>query len=111
MLARWYALRHGALALIAPQLTAGNVIAIAARVVMGRSMMPEAGFAGGDVPIMVGIGLFASYGGFRSLMLANERGTTGEVAMVAYLIPMVGVTGGIIFFGEKLTPWIILGGR
>ena len=30
--------------------------------------------------------------------------------MVAYLIPLVGVGGGIIFFDERLTPWIVLGG-
>jgi drug/metabolite transporter (DMT)-like permease len=110
VLARWYAIRHGALALIAPQMTVAGVATLLAALVLGRSLVPANGFAGGDIPIMVGIGLFASYAGFRALMLANERGTTGQVAMVAYLIPLVGVTGGIIFFNETLTPWIVLGG-
>jgi drug/metabolite transporter (DMT)-like permease len=109
VLARWYAIRHGALALIAPQLTVAGVTVLVLGLVLGRSLIPDAGFAGGDIPIMVAIGLVASYGGFRSLMLANERGTTGQVAMVAYLIPLVAVTGGIIFFNEELTPWIIVG--
>lgn len=110
VLARWYALRHGALALIAPQLTAAGFAPAVIGLFVGRELVPDGGFAGGDIPIMVGIGLVASYGGFRALMLANERGTTGQVAMVAYLIPLVGVTGGIIFFDESLSLWIIMGG-
>lgn len=110
VLARWYAVRHGALALIAPQLTAAGFVPLTAGLLLGRSLIPPGGFAGGDIPIMIAIGIFASYAGFRSLMLANERGTTGQVAMVAYLIPLIGVTGGIIFFDERLTLWIFLGG-
>jgi drug/metabolite transporter (DMT)-like permease len=110
VLTRMYAIRHGALALIAPQLTTAGITPLIAGLVVGRTLVPEAGFAGGDVPIMVGVGIIGSYGGFRALTLANERGTTGQVSMVAYLIPLIGVTGGIIFFDEQLTRWIVLGG-
>ncbi|MCP3938841.1 MAG: DMT family transporter [Actinomycetia bacterium] len=109
VLARWYALGHGALALIAPQLTAAGFTSAVIGLLVGRSLVPDGGFAGGDIAIMIGIGLIASYGGFRAIMLANERGTTGQVAMVAYLIPLVGVVGGIIFFDETLTLWILVG--
>jgi drug/metabolite transporter (DMT)-like permease len=30
--------------------------------------------------------------------------------MVAYLIPLLGVTGGIVFSSERLSLWIVLGG-
>lgn len=110
VLARWYAIRHGALALVPSQLTAAGVTPLVIAAIVGRSLVPADGFAGGDLPIMACIGLLAAYLGMRALMLANQRGTTGQVAMVAYLLPLIGVTGGIIFFSEELTLWIALGG-
>ncbi len=110
VLARRYAMRHGGLALVPAQMTAAGITPLVVAAIIGRSLVPDGGFAGGDIPIMALIGIIGSYFGFRAMMLANERGTTGQVAMIAYLIPLVGVTGGIIFFSETLTPWIILGG-
>ena len=110
VLARWYAVRHGGLALLPAQMTAAGLTPLVAAVIVERSLVPVGGFAGGDIPIMVTIGVFASYLGFRSIMLANERGTTGQVAVVPYLLSLIGVTGGIVFFDETLTPWIVAGG-
>ena len=110
VLARWYAVRHGGRALIPSQLTTAGVTPLIAAAAFGRQMIPRGGFAGGDIPIMVAIGIGASYLGFRSLMIANERGTTGQIAVVPYLLPLIGVTGGIVFFDEQLTPWIVIGG-
>ncbi|MCP4965435.1 MAG: DMT family transporter [bacterium] len=110
ILMRLYAVRHGALALIPPQLAVAGVTPIVAGIVFGRTLVPEGGFAGNDLLIMAVIGVGASYAGVRTLLLANQRGTTGQVAMVAYLIPLVGVGGGIIFLDERLTPWIVVGG-
>ncbi len=110
VLARWYAVRHGGLALLPTQMTAAGITPLVIAAIVGRSLVPADGFAGGDIPIMVTIGVFGSYLGFRSIMLANERGTTGQVAVVPYLLSLIGVTGGIVFFDEKLTPWIVAGG-
>ncbi len=110
VLARWYAVRHGGLALLPTQMTAAGITPLVIAAIVGRSLVPADGFAGGDIPIMVTIGVFGSYLGFRSMMLANERGTTGQVAVVPYLLSLIGVTGGIVFFDEKLTPWIVAGG-
>lgn len=110
VLARWYAVRHGGLALLPAQMTAAGITPVVAAAVVGRSLVPGAGFAGGDIPIMVAMGVFASYLGFRAMMLANERGTTGQVAVVPYLLSLIGVTGGIVFFAETLTPSIVAGG-
>ncbi len=110
VLSRWFAVRHGGLALIPAQLTAAGFTPLVVAAFIGRSLVPDAGFAGGDIPTMALIGVVGSYFGFRSMMLANERGTTGQVSMIAYLIPLIGVTGGIIFFAESLTPWIVFGG-
>ena len=96
--------------MIAPQLTAAGITPLLAGLLIGRSLVPDGGFAVREILILIGVGLFASYAGFRSLMLANQRGTTGQVAMVAYLIPLIGVFGGIVFFDERLTAWVALGG-
>ncbi len=110
ILNRLFAVRHGALALIGPQLSVAGITPIIVGSLVGRALVPEGGFAGGDLLIMALIGVGASYAGVRTLMLSNQRGTTGQVAMVSYLIPLVGVIGGIVFFDERLTPWIVFGG-
>ncbi len=110
VLARWFAVRHGGFSLVPPQLTVAAIAPVIAGLVVGRSLVPRGGFTARDIAIMGAVGIVASYAGLRSMMLANERGTTGQVAMVAYIIPLVGVIGGIIFFNEVLTLWIVLGG-
>lgn len=109
ILVRRYAVRYGALALVAPQLTAAGLTPIVVGTIVGRQLVPMGGFTAGTVFILALIGVGASYAGFRAILLANEIGTTGQVAMVSYLIPLVGVSGGIVFFGERLTGWIIAG--
>jgi drug/metabolite transporter (DMT)-like permease len=109
ILSRRFAVRHGARALVGPQLTAAGLTPLIAGLVVGRSLVPDGGFAGMDLFVLVLIGIAASYGGFRAIMIANETGTTGQVAMIAYIIPLVGVTGGIVFFDERLTFWVIAG--
>ncbi len=106
---RHLAMKHGALALIAPQLTAAGLTPVVAGLLVGRSLIPASGFTVTEVAVIAAIGVVASYGGFRAILLANEAGTTGQVSMVAYLIPLVGVTGGIAFFDETLTSGIVMG--
>ncbi len=107
---RRFAVRHGARALIAPQLLAAGLLPISMAVALGRSLAPNGGFSGRQLIVFVLIGVVASYGGFRAVMLANETGTTGQVSVVAYVIPVVGVIGGVVFFGDAITTGIAIGG-
>ena len=109
VLSRRFAMRHGARALVAPQLTAAGLTTVMLGLMVGRTMIPDGGFAATDLLVMSLIGIVGGYGGFRAIMIANESGTTGQVAMIAYIIPLVGVTGGIVFFSERLTVWVIAG--
>lgn len=110
VLVRKEAVRHGALPILAPQLTVACVVALVAGPLLGRQMVPEGGFALWHLAAMAAVGVFASFGGFLSAMKANQLGTTGQVSLIAYLIPMVGVTGGKVFFDEKLTSGVAVGG-
>ncbi len=103
VVARIYAIRHGGVALLPTQLTVSGLIPLGVGVVVGRSVIPWHGIAASDLMILAGMGIVASYLGFRSMMLANQRGTTGQVSMLAYLMPLVGVVGGVVFLHEDFT--------
>jgi drug/metabolite transporter (DMT)-like permease len=109
VMARKYAMRYGARALLAPQLTSAAIVPLLCGIALGRRLIPDGGFSSREILLIATLGVVVAFAGLRSLMLANEIGSTGQVSMVAYLTPIVGVTGGIIFFGESLTLWIVIG--
>ncbi len=107
---RRYALRHGAAALVPVQLVAAGVAALALVPLVRGGANPIGGVEAWHVLAVVAVGVVASYGGFRSIMRANEIGTTGQVSVVGYLLPLLGVVGGIVLFGERLTAGVAVGG-
>ena len=40
---------------------------------------------------------------------ANEIGTTGQVSVIGYFLPLFGVVGGAMFFNEELDASVLLG--
>lgn len=110
ILNRKVAVRHGASAVVASQLSAAGVVPLLLAVGMSRPLSPPAGWQVWQVATMTAIGAIASFGGFRMIMLATQLGTTGQVSVVAYVIPVVAVVGGAIFLHESLTPFTIAGG-
>ena len=107
---RHYALRHGAAALVPVQLLAAGAAALVLVPFVRGGSIPTGEVEAWHVLGIVAIGVVASYGGFRSIMRANELGTTGQVSVVGYLLPLMGVVGGIVFFGERLTGGVLAGG-
>lgn len=107
--ARSLAVRHGAAVLIGPQLLAAGLVALVATVPAGREVVPDGGWSAWHV---VGLGVLAvtALGGFRSMMAANEIGTTGQVSVIGYLLPVLGVVGGALVFDEAITAAVIGGG-
>lgn len=107
--ARSLALRHGAARLIGPQLTAAGLVALVAVVPAGREVVPDDGWS---VWHVVGLCVLAitALGGFRSMMAANEIGTTGQVSVIGYLLPVLGVIGGALVFDEAITAAVVGGG-
>ena len=110
-LARKYAMGHGAAALIGPQLTVGGLTALLLLPLFGRSITPDGGFAWWHLPALIGfLGLLSNYFGFRAMLTASEIGTTGQVSTVSYLIPLYGVIGGALVFGDKISANVVIGG-
>jgi drug/metabolite transporter (DMT)-like permease len=110
IMARRLAVRHGSRALVAPQLTAAGLTPLVLGLVAGRPIIPTIGWEPWQLGAMVSIGAVASFGGFAAIMRANQLGTTGQVSVVGYIIPIVGVTGGALFLSESITIFTVLGG-
>ena len=110
-LARKYAIGYGAKALIGPQLVVGGLTALILLPMFGRSITPDGGFAWWHLPALIlSLGLLSNYFGFRAMLLANEIGTTGQVSTVSYLIPLYGVIGGALVFGDTISANVVIGG-
>ena len=109
VLARRFALRHGATALIAPQLTVAGVVSLVLAFPAGRQIVPDGGFEAWHVPAMLVFGV-TTYLGFFSMMKANEVGTTGQVSVIGYCVPLFGVIGGVLVFGDAVTAALVIGG-
>lgn len=109
VLARKFTLVHGATALIAPQLTTAGVVALALTPVAGREVSPPQGF---ETWHLVAMGLFGltTYLGFLSMLKANEVGTTGQVSVIGYCVPLFGVVGGVAIFDDAITGSLVVGG-
>lgn len=109
VLARRFATQHGAPALIAPQLAVAGLAALVLSLPTGRDMAPDGGFEGWHLPAMALFGVM-TYLGFFSMMKANEVGTTGQVSVIGYCVPLFGVVGGVLVFGDAVTAALIGGG-
>jgi len=110
-LARKYAMGFGARALIGPQLAVGGLTALILLPLFGRSVTPDGGFAWWHLPaLIVVLGILSNYFGFRAMLLASEIGTTGQVSTVSYLIPLYGVIGGALIFGDRISANVVIGG-
>lgn len=109
VMARRYATRYGAPALIAPQMAVAGVAALVLSFPAGREFTPDGGFAGWHVPAMLAFGV-TTYLGFFSMMKANEIGTTGQVSVIGYCVPLFGVIGGVAVFGDAVTGALVAGG-
>lgn len=110
-LARKYAMGHGARALIGPQLTIGGITALILLPVFDRSLSPEGGYAWWHLPVLIGfLGVISNYFGFRAMLTASEIGTTGQVSTISYLIPLYGVVGGALVFGDQISANVVVGG-
>ena len=106
---RVLAVRWGARTVIGPQLLGAGVAATAVGLIWGEP--GTLGSIGGDGwIILLAIGVVAEYVGFRSILAVNERATASQASVVGYIIPVVGVAGGVILFDERLTPALVAGG-
>lgn len=109
VLARRLVMQHGAAALIGPQMLSAGLVALALSPVLGRDLAPKGGYEAWHLLAMFGFGV-STYFGFRSMLIANQIGTTGQVSVIGYCVPLFGVVGGIVVFGDTPTLSLVLGG-
>ena len=106
---RYLTLRHKPMALLAPNLLAAGTTALIVTYGFSLDTKPDGGLASWHIPMLLVFGLI-TYLSFLSILKANEIGTTGQVSVIGYFLPLFGVIGGAIFFNEDLDVEVLVGG-
>ncbi len=109
VLTRHLTLRHEPMALMAPNLLIAGLISMILTFSFDLGTRPENGFASWHIPMLFVFGLI-TYLSFLSILKANQIGTTGQVSVIGYFLPLFGVVGGVIFFNEKVSLSLLMGG-
>ncbi len=109
VLTRHLTLRHEPMALMAPNLLIAGLISMILTFSFDLGTRPANGFASWHIPMLFVFGLI-TYLSFLSILKANQIGTTGQVSVIGYFLPLFGVVGGVIFFNEKVSLSLLMGG-
>ena len=109
VLTRHLTLRHEPMALMAPNLLIAGLISMILTFSFDLGTRPANGFASWHIPMLFVFGLI-TYLSFLSILKANQIGTTGQVSVIGYFLPLFGGVGGVIFFNEKVSLSLLMGG-
>jgi len=109
VLTRYYIQRHEAIALLAPNMITGGIIVLILTYAMDQDTQPPGGLATWHYAVLILFGIQA-FLVFLSFFHANQLGTTGQVSVTGYFLPLFGVVGGIIFFKEETSWQLLVGG-
>ena len=109
VLTRYYSLRHEPMALIAPNLFTAGIVALILTYTMDRATQPDGGLATWHFIVLFVFGI-TTFLAFLSIFRANQIGTTGQVSVIGYFLPLFGVVGGMIFFKESASWPLLVGG-
>jgi len=108
-LSRRFALGTPAVRLILPQFVGAGIIALAtATPAGGLNGLGELGATEWGLLIMSGV--VATAMPFGAILWLSELASAAKTSLVAYLVPLVGVTGSVVLLGERLTPASVIGG-
>jgi drug/metabolite transporter (DMT)-like permease len=107
-LTRRFALKIPAAELVLPQFVAATGVVLAAALASG-SIEGIGRMDRGSFGLIVLLGTACTTVPFGALLWLSQSTTAARVALMAYLVPLVGVTGGILILGEPLG-WRLLGG-
>lgn len=100
--------RHQPEAAITPMMAGAALLAVTASIVAGHPPVPSA-FTSGQWLILI---LMGSSGvlAFLSVLKANRMVAASKAALTGYLVPMVGVVGGVAILGEPASALLLVGG-
>lgn len=109
VLGRRFAVRFGGIDLITTQLVSAAAIVGAVALLFSETPSPDGGWETWHVAVLPIFGI-TGYIGFGSMLKANEIGSTGQVSVIGYLVPVVGVIGGVLVFNDAVTASVVIGG-
>jgi drug/metabolite transporter (DMT)-like permease len=108
ILSRKYAPQHDTATLAAPMFTSGLGVALGAgllvRDVDVPAVTPEAWW------LIVALALGSTLLPFLTTLWASRHASATQVALTAYLAPVIGVIGGWLLLDEVISPSIVIGG-
>ena len=108
-LTRRFALEMPAVALVVPQFVAGAAVILAAALLTGDiSGIRDLDL--GSWGLITLLGIVSTTVPFGALLWLSELTTASRVALMAYLVPLVGVAGGVLILGEPVGPRLMIGG-
>ena len=107
-LTRRFALRTPAAELVLPQFVAAAAVVLIAALASG-SIGGIGRMDRGSFGLIVLLGTACTTLPFGALLWLSQLTTAARVALMAYLVPLVGVAGGVFILGEPLG-WRLLGG-
>ena len=105
---RSMATRHDPKTVLAPMQAGAALVAVAAASLTGHPPW-NLGVDGGQmvVVVLMGIGTIITY---VTSLKASELAPASRVGLMGYIVPLVGVGGGVLLFNETLTSNLALGG-
>jgi drug/metabolite transporter (DMT)-like permease len=100
--------RHDPMIVLAPMQLGAATVAVTAAAVAGHPLWnPGAGPMELGVLGLMGVGTIVTY---VTSLKASESAPASRVGLMGYIVPVVGVAGGILLFSETLTPNLAIGG-
>ena len=108
-LTRRFAIGTPAAQLILPQFVAAVVVIVFASFVSG-SLEGIGRLDGGSWGLIALLGIAATTVPFAALLWLSQLTTAARVALMSYLVPLVGVAGGVLILGEPLGLRLLVGG-
>jgi drug/metabolite transporter (DMT)-like permease len=105
---RRMAIGHDRLAVLAPMQVGAAIVTVIASAVVGRPIW-NSGADQTELAILavMGIGTLAA---FFTILKASESAPASRVGLMGYIVPLVGVGGGVLVLGEPLTANLAVGG-
>ena len=105
---RRMATRHDPMSVLAPMQTGAAIVAVAAASFVGHPLWdPGTNSVELGILALMGIGTVVTY---VTSLKASQLAPATRVGLMGYIVPLVGVGGGVLLFNETLTPNLALGG-
>jgi len=105
---RRMATHHDPMTVLAPMQTGAAVVAVTAAAFAGHPLWnPGADPVELGILAAMGVGTILTY---LTSLKASELAPASRVGLMGYLVPLVGVAGGVLIFNEPLTSNLALGG-